>query len=156
DAGVRGIRGLERSRSAQRYRVHRGEAAAELDEDEDEDAEGDGQLQREGESSLHGASDRGLLHTSPGGPNPNRIGERRARQRSPGEPAERCRGSTGQASKYSANSYGCGRSRIASISFACLYSIQVSITSSVKTSPLSRKSWSFFRLPSASSSPPGI
>src|SRR3990172_1866635 len=38
---------------------------------------------------------------------------------------------------------GCGLILIASTSFLRLYSSQVSITSLVKTSPLSRKSWSF-------------
>jgi hypothetical protein len=48
------------------------------------------------------------------------------------------------------------RSRMALTSFAILYSIQVSTTSSVKTSPFSRKAWSRFRFSSASSSEPGI
>src|SRR5207302_3598954 len=57
---------------------------------------------------------------------------------------------TVQMSKYSANSYGCGRSRIASTSFSRLYQIHVLITSLVNTSPCSRNSWSFSRLFSAS------
>src|SRR5688572_26111334 len=42
-----------------------------------------------------------------------------------------------QQSKYMWNSYGCGRSRIESTSWSRLYSIQVSITSWVKTPPSS-------------------
>ncbi len=45
-------------------------------------------------------------------------------------------------SKYMANSQGWGRWRRASTSLVVLYQIQVSITSGVKTSPRSRKSWS--------------
>ena len=47
-------------------------------------------------------------------------------------------GRRGQLSKYSANSYGWGRSRTASSSFSRLYSIQVEITSDVNTSPFKR------------------
>ena len=59
---------------------------------------------------------------------------------------------TAQMSKYMANSHGWGRRRRASTSLSVLYPIHVSITSSVKTSPRRRKSWSFRRPASASSS----
>src|ERR671919_508167 len=59
-------------------------------------------------------------------------------------------------SKYRANYHGWGRSRIASTSAFLLYSNQVSITSLVNTSPLSKNSWSFSRASKASSKEPGI
>src|SRR5215471_13616146 len=59
-------------------------------------------------------------------------------------------------SKYRANSWGWGLSRMASTSFFRLYSSQVSITSLVNTSPRNRKSWSFSNASSASSNDPGI
>src|SRR6266850_7294771 len=59
-------------------------------------------------------------------------------------------------SKYRANSQGWGRSRMASTSAFLLYSSQVSITSLVNTSPLSKNSWSFSKASSAWSNDPGM
>ena len=70
-----------------------------------------------------------------------------AKTRSPrrGSPAGRSRVRSvrrreGQMSKYSMNSYGCGRMRTGSTSRFRLYSIQVSMASCVKTSPFSMNS----------------